>query len=128
MINPATHAITESAIPTAVSSPQGITAGPDGNLWFTALYTPAIVRSDYAGNMTMFPLSSGASPQFICAGPDGNVWFTDPGSNSLNRITPAGVITSYTLEYSPGQIATGSDGAIWFTDPEPGRIGRFLTP
>ena len=37
MINPATHAITEFAIPTANASPRGITAGPDGNLWFTEM-------------------------------------------------------------------------------------------
>ena len=35
MINPTTHAITEFAIPTANADPYGITAGPDGNLWFT---------------------------------------------------------------------------------------------
>ena len=35
MINPATHAITEFHIPYANSCPAGITAGPDGNLWFT---------------------------------------------------------------------------------------------
>ena len=34
-INPTTHAITEFAIPTANSHPEEITAGPDGNLWFT---------------------------------------------------------------------------------------------
>ena len=32
---PATDAITEFPIPTAGSGPHGITAGPDGNLWFT---------------------------------------------------------------------------------------------
>ena len=30
-----TVAISEFPIPTAKSSPSGITAGPDGNLWFT---------------------------------------------------------------------------------------------
>ncbi len=35
MINPTTHAITEFPIPYASSVPDGITAGPDGNLWFT---------------------------------------------------------------------------------------------
>ena len=36
MINPTTHAITEFPIPTAARPwPNGITAGPDGNLWFT---------------------------------------------------------------------------------------------
>ena len=36
MINPTTHAFTESGtLPTAASQPSGITTGPDGNLWFT---------------------------------------------------------------------------------------------
>ena len=35
MINPTTHAITEFAVPTASAEPYDITAGPDGNLWFT---------------------------------------------------------------------------------------------
>ena len=34
-INPTTHAITEFPVPTAKPVPFGITAGPDGNLWFT---------------------------------------------------------------------------------------------
>ena len=35
MINPTTHAITEFPIGPALSTPPQITAGPDGNLWFT---------------------------------------------------------------------------------------------
>ena len=42
MISPTTHAIAEFAIPTPVSGPAGITAGPDGNLWFTESYTNKI--------------------------------------------------------------------------------------
>ena len=35
MINPTTHAITEFPVPTADAGLCGITAGPDGNIWFT---------------------------------------------------------------------------------------------
>src|SRR6185437_8184571 len=35
MFNPTTQAFTELAVPTADSGPFAITAGPDGNLWFT---------------------------------------------------------------------------------------------
>ena len=35
MINPTTHAITEFPLPTAQIPNREITAGPDGNLWFT---------------------------------------------------------------------------------------------
>jgi streptogramin lyase len=34
MINPATHAISESIVPGSASGPLGITVGPDGNVWF----------------------------------------------------------------------------------------------
>ena len=37
MINPTTHAITEFPRPPPAAEPYGITAGPDGNLWFTEL-------------------------------------------------------------------------------------------
>ena len=36
---------TEFPIPTAGSSPNGITAGPDGNLWFTEFHTAKVARS-----------------------------------------------------------------------------------
>ena len=36
-INPATHAIVDFPIPTSNGNPAGITAGPDGNIWFTEL-------------------------------------------------------------------------------------------
>ena len=39
MFNPATDAIAEFTTPTAGSGPQGITAGPDGNLWFTEAWS-----------------------------------------------------------------------------------------
>ena len=39
-------------IPTAVSAPTQITAGPDGNVWFTEQNTSAIGRVTTAGTVT----------------------------------------------------------------------------
>jgi hypothetical protein len=52
MINPTTHAITEYPIPYASAGPGEITAGPDGNLWFTDSGNNSI------GVVTLTPASS----------------------------------------------------------------------
>ena len=78
-INPTTHAITEFAIPTANSSPNGITAGPDGNLWFTEAGSEQIgMINPTTHAITEFAVpTASAEPDGITAGPDGNLWFTE---------------------------------------------------
>ena len=70
-------------LPTRVSEPQGITAGPDGNLWFTEFLGNKIGRITTAGVITEFPIPMPFSgPHDITTGPDGNMWFTE----SSNKI------------------------------------------
>src|SRR5438128_620340 len=75
---------------TAGAQPRGITAGPDGNLWFTERLGNRIGRITPLGVVTEF--SAGITPsanlQGITAGPDGNLWFTEYGGNRIGRITP----------------------------------------
>src|SRR6266550_7988578 len=86
--------VTEFLIPTAGSVPMAITAGPDGNLWFTESSGNQIGRITPAGLITEFPLpNSGSDPRGITAGPDGALWFTEFGGNRIGRVTTAGVIT-----------------------------------
>jgi streptogramin lyase len=69
--------ITEYSIPTSNSNPQGIVAGPDGNLWFTEGDANKIGRITPAGVITEFQIRTpNSSPRAIAAGPDGNLWFT----------------------------------------------------
>ena len=113
----------------------GITAGPDGNLWFTNFDARKIGRVTPAGAITEYPAGAGTtdgSPYGITAGPDGNLWFTDYGAHKIGRITPAGVITEYpagtgTSYGSVSGIATGPDGNLWFTDSLARNIGRVTT-
>ena len=124
-----TPPVTEFAIPTADSSPMGIAAGPDGNLWFTEYQANKIGRITPSGTITEFPLANGSSPYGIAAGPDGNLWFTEPLGNRIGRITPAGVITEFSLPTAnsgPGEITAGPDGNLWFTEGA-NKIGR-ITP
>ena len=78
MINPTTHAITEFPLPTADSSPAGITTGPDGNLWFTEWTNQIGMINPTTDAITEFPIPTAQSgPAAITTGPDGNLWFTE---------------------------------------------------
>src|SRR5258706_8535479 len=48
--------VTEYSIPTALSFPEGITTGPDGNLWFAEYKGHKIGRITPSGSFTEFPL------------------------------------------------------------------------
>ena len=58
--------------------PEGITTGPDGNLWFCEEGGNRIGRQTYPGGVvTEFVLPVAfSSPETIVTGPDGNLWFT----------------------------------------------------
>jgi virginiamycin B lyase len=97
----------------------GITAGPDGALWFTEPYSNQIGRISTGGVMTHFPAPTPKSfIQGITAGPDGALWFTEYVARKIGRITTGGTITEFSItipEADPLDIATGSDGSLWFT-------------
>jgi Bacterial Ig domain len=115
----------------------GITAGPDGNVWFAETYGNRIVRFDLAsGEFTAFsegltrePMEANVSG--LAAGADGNLWFTEPANDRVGRITPTGKITEYskgiTTGGTPVRIALGPDGNMWFTEVNASKIGR-ITP
>jgi virginiamycin B lyase len=84
--------ITEYPIPTKSSYPQGITAGPDGNLWFAESNKDKIARITTDGTITSeFPVPGHrhqkSRPSGITAGPDGNLWFTELYGNRIGKIT-----------------------------------------
>jgi hypothetical protein len=112
----------------------GITAGPDGALWFTN-YSSTIGRITTTGQVTDYTASGISHPRGITAGPDGALWFTDPGNNTIGRITTTGQVTSYpvapqdtltvtksgtgaatgTVSSSPAGISCGSTCSAQFT-------------
>jgi hypothetical protein len=118
-----------------------MTAGPDGNLWFTEADGHRIGRITVEGVVTMFPAHLGqGSPCGIASGADGGVWFTEADGNRIGRISPSGAVSvvrgpsafvhredSTESWYSRCGIAAGPDGDMWFTEWEADRIGR-VTP
>src|SRR5438093_745746 len=86
--------ISEYPVPTPGSYPYGITAGPDGNLWFTEANGNKIGRITTGGVITEYPVpTAGSAPLGIASGPDGALWFTEYYRNRIGRITTGGVIT-----------------------------------
>ncbi len=125
--------VTEFAIPTANSKPDGITTGSDGNLWFTEQVGNRIGQITPSGAFTEFSAGISASSllEGITAGPDDNLWFTEINGPRIGRITPLGAVTEFsvgiTVGAAPMGITAGPDGNVWFTEYGLDRIGR-ITP
>jgi virginiamycin B lyase len=132
--------ITEFSTPTAGSSPEGITLGPDGKLWFAERVASKVGRLTTAGVFGEFPtITPGSGATDITTGPDGNLWFTEQNTtgNRIGRINPAlatpGTSTGLTefviptsASFSVG-ITSGPDGNLWFTEFTGNKIGRITT-
>ena len=99
--------LTPYAMPAPELNADGITAGPDGAVWYTM---PAITPSGVSprrAKMTQFPIPANGGPLDIVTGKDGNLWFTEPGDNSIGRMTPEGKVTEFRLPVDasfPNQI------------------------
>ena len=122
--------VTSFATPTP-SNPVGITAGPDGNIWFTEGATGKIAFITPAGAITEIRFSSSDAAAGITAGPDGNIWFCDESGNSIWRCDiSTRQLTRFPLPTAnawPGEITTGADGNLWFTERPVDKVGR-ITP
>ena len=102
--------------------PERITAGPDGNVWFTSYFDQLVAKITPSGNITEYPVlnqNDNFDPDAITTGPDGNLWFT--GFDGIGTITTSGSYTLYPLQSVNGErnifpdITTGPDGNLWFT-------------
>lgn len=111
------------------SEPWGITAGPNGNMWYTDSGTGKVGEITTTGSKTEFSAEHD-EPEGITAGPDGNLWFVEHAVRHVNHMTTAGELTTYTLSrtstYNTG-IAVGPEGDIWFTESRAGYIGKMNT-
>jgi len=120
--------ITEFPIPTANTSPLGITKGSDGNLWFLEFdkvgkVTPGGVFTEY-----VIPTPT-SSPFDITAGPDGNIWFTETSTNKVAKVTTSGAFTEYSFATNAGPygIVSGPDGNLWVLENAANKVAKVTT-
>jgi streptogramin lyase len=99
------------------SGPAGVTAGPDGNLWFTNYLTHKIVKMTPAGKIEAeySPAGPGADLHIVAGpGKESALWFT--GGEGIGKITTSGTITQYKREHGLAGITVGPDGNLWFVE------------
>jgi virginiamycin B lyase len=115
--------------PPQIGATLSLTAGPDGNLWFTEYGADRIGRITPAGAITQFGIHDGASlPYDITTGADGNLWFTEYEGKRIGQITPDGAIRTFAIpamDSLPYGIAPRPDGNLWFAESGADKIGRI---
>ena len=122
--------------------PADITAGPDGNVWFSngSTIKSGVARVTPAGVITEYSSLGVFSAQEITTGPDGNLWFTESCFFSFYdcqpqvvKVTTSGIFTAYTIPKtelawsSPTNIAAGPDGNLWLTMYTGDYVSRLTT-
>ena len=122
----------------SIDDPSGITAGPDGALWFTNAGNNSIGRITTSGVVSTYTDPSIDLPEAIAAGPDGALWFVNDGTacsvsgGSIGRITTAGVVSNYpdafpdlydNCEYPEVSITPGPGQSLLFSYVNLGGIG-----
>ena len=98
-------------------APRSIAVATDGQVWFTARFTPqAVGRLNPSDNsVTLFPVTN-TGPSGIAASPDGTVWFTQETNGNAAQITNAGVITEGKAVKGSGPfgITIAPNGDPWY--------------
>jgi streptogramin lyase len=118
-----------------------VTAGPDGNVWFTQ--SDAIGTIEPNGALVVYPLYEpigGCSPSpytgcsrgigAIATGPDGALWFAEASDSApgIGRLTVGGELRDYPIfaaRSQPSDVSAGPDGNLWFVDAGAQKIGRL---
>lgn len=93
--------------------PDGLTLGPDGNVWFTSEGTgDGYITPD--GEVTLLNIAAAA----FSVGPDGDMWYlgsTSQGSHRLVRIDTSGqVLADFPALSIDGDLVVGADGNFWY--------------
>ncbi len=128
--------VSSTEYPTPTGNPYGITAGPDGNLWFTdggdGHAQDIGMLNPTTDAITEFPVPNGSDfAHDITAGPGGNLWFTLTVSGQIGMINPTtGAISEFTVPsasagFSVMGIAAGPDGNIWFTENNGNAVSKI---
>ena len=119
----------EFSIPSG-GSPELITWGFSGDLWFTEPSANRVGRITSAGVITEYTVPTGGSdPIGIATVGGADAWFTEYVANRIGHVTSAGVFQEFvipTANAGPYGIIPGPAGGYWFTEYNANKIG-FIT-
>jgi streptogramin lyase len=121
----APYTFTEFSVPSSDTSPDGITVGADGNLWFAGgvVSDTTVGKITTTGTITLYSSYRFGGTHCIARGPDGNVWYTDDLDSYVGKVTPSGDFTEFPVPNTTGDqqsfptgIVLGPDGNLWVSD------------
>src|SRR5207244_6516842 len=125
---PALAAVTEFPLQSNAVGRNGLTLGPDGNIWVAESDANMLASVTPAGVVTAY---DAPNPYGVAVGPDGNLWFTDLQDSSIGRFNiSTSVVTTFatgTPNANPIGITAGTDGHLWFVVKGTGKGGRLPT-
>jgi virginiamycin B lyase len=117
--------------PDKLAAPDGITLGPDGNVWITENAASAIRSLTAEGlfgndNPTT---TANAMPTGIVVGTDNNLWFAETTGNAIAQYNFGdGKVHEFPLPTAcsaPTRLVVGNDGNLWFTEVGTSKIGEM---
>jgi streptogramin lyase len=118
----------EVTVTKTTRTPRELTIAADGDIWFTARFTPQGVGRlvPASGEVTEFPLTN-VGPEGIAASPNGTVWFTQTTKGNIARITDDGDITEGKVvrNSEPFGITVAPNGDPWYTMFEANKIATL---
>lgn len=134
---PVPAAATSLTLPSAIDASPALALGPGTPYIFAIVENGAVLPTPTPAPFTIIEYYVPGAFSFvnpITAGADGNVWFFQQdgiAGESVDKITPTGVITKYALKAPPYRdtqgITTGPDGNIWFTETANSSIGKITS-
>jgi streptogramin lyase len=116
--------ITTYAIPTSGSIPYGITAGPDGRIWFTEGLAHQIGAVSTDGVFAM-EVPTTRSPRGIASVPGRALAFAAVATGGLGFVGVDGGELEKPAVVSPWSVVFGPDGRIWISDHGSSDIKAF---
>jgi len=132
-------------VPVANASLQGVTAGPDGTIWFAETTAkrighiiPCQTNSCYVTDYGPPPNVEITFPIQLAVDRGGVVWFTDHGRGQFGSFNPStGEWRVFGIGYCsesynpdcpvglPNAISLDSNGMIWFSEHFAGRVAKY---
>jgi streptogramin lyase len=124
--------MTHYALPPAIKSARGITAGPDGRIYVAGYTSHNIGVFDPTTHKwhIFATLAAGSGPLRMTTGPDGNLYVTESKKHAVARITVPGKVVStigLPVGAAASHIVSGPDGNLWVTEPGLNKVA-IITP
>lgn len=118
-----------------LSTPIGLTLGPDGDVYVTAYWANGIYRSTRQSPLTLTPFVPTGSPFIhhpsgVQFGPDGLMYVTDNLSHQIAQVDPntGGLLSLFGTDagmLKPEGLTFGADGLLYVVEYTNARVVRF---